>query len=83
MKTIPEIFGSMVSALGGPIDFVTRADSYLAKAPVVKPVYAPEAGTIAAVDDDKNPFMWHLGTPRAAYARPCKRAAASALATIL
>lgn len=45
-----EIFGSMISALGGPIDFVTKADSYLAKAPVVKPVYAPEAGTIAAVD---------------------------------
>ena len=45
-----EIFGSMVSALGGPIDFVTKADSYLAKAPVVKPVHAPEAGIIAAVD---------------------------------
>jgi thymidine phosphorylase len=45
-----EVFGSMVSALGGPIDFVTKADSYLAKAPVVKPIYAPEAGTIAAID---------------------------------
>lgn len=45
-----EIFGSMVSALGGPIDFVTKADGYLAKAPVVKPVYAPEAGTIAAIN---------------------------------
>lgn len=45
-----EIFGSMVSALGGPVDFVTRADSYLAKAPVVKPVHAPETGTIAAID---------------------------------
>jgi thymidine phosphorylase len=45
-----EIFGSMISALGGPIDFVTKADSYLAKAPVVKPVHALEAGTIAAVD---------------------------------
>lgn len=45
-----EIFGSMVSALGGPVDFVTKADSYLAKAPVVKPVYAPQAGTIAAIN---------------------------------
>lgn len=45
-----EIFGSMVSALGGPIDFVTKADSYLAKAPVVKPVHAPEPGTIASID---------------------------------
>ena len=45
-----EIFGSMVSALGGPVDFVTKADSYLAKAPVVKPVHMPEAGTVAAID---------------------------------
>lgn len=45
-----EIFGSMISALGGPVDFVTRADSYLAKAAVVKPVYAPQAGTIASID---------------------------------
>jgi len=45
-----EVFGSMVSALGGPIDFVMKADTYLAKAPVVKPVHAPQAGTIAAID---------------------------------
>ncbi len=45
-----EIFGSMVSALGGPIDFVTKADSYLVKAPVVKPVYPPQAGTVSAID---------------------------------
>ncbi|PIO98427.1 thymidine phosphorylase [Pleomorphomonas carboxyditropha] len=45
-----EIFGSMVSALGGPIDFVMKADTYLAKAPVVKPVPPPQAGTVAAID---------------------------------
>ncbi|MCM5556586.1 thymidine phosphorylase [Pleomorphomonas sp. JP5] len=45
-----EIFGSMVSALGGPIDFVTKADSYLVKAPVVRPVYPPQAGTVSAID---------------------------------
>ena len=45
-----EIFGSMVSALGGPADFVSNAERYLVKAPVVKPVYAPQAGTIAAID---------------------------------
>lgn len=45
-----EIFGRMVTALGGPADFVEKADSYLAKAPVVRPVFAPTAGTIAAID---------------------------------
>lgn len=45
-----EIFGRMVTALGGPADFVDKADSYLAKAPVVRPVFAPASGTIAAID---------------------------------
>lgn len=45
-----EIFGRMVTALGGPADFVEKADSYLAKAPIVRPVFAPNAGTIAAID---------------------------------
>ncbi len=45
-----EIFGRMVTALGGPADFVEKADSYLAKAPVVRQVFAPTAGTIAAID---------------------------------
>jgi len=45
-----EIFGRMVTALGGPADFVEKADTYLAKAPVVRPVMPPAAGTVAAID---------------------------------
>ena len=43
-------FARMVAALGGPADFVERADGYLATAPVTKPVPAPAAGTVAAMD---------------------------------
>ena len=34
-----EIFGRMVTAMGGPGDFVDNYDSHLDKAPVVRPVY--------------------------------------------
>ena len=43
-----EIFGKMVTALGGPADFVDNPDQYLAAAPVVRPVYA--SGILASVD---------------------------------
>lgn len=43
-----EIFGRMVSALGGPTDFMENYGNYLAKAPVVKPVYAK--GIVTEVD---------------------------------
>jgi len=42
-----DVFGRMVAALGGPTDFVDRFDDYLAKAPVVKPVFAE--GVVSAV----------------------------------
>ena len=42
-----EVFARMVAALGGPADFVDRYDRYLAKAPVVRPVFAE--GVVAAV----------------------------------
>ena len=45
-----EHFARMVAALGGPADFVERANGYLAAAPVTKPVPAPAAGTVAAMD---------------------------------
>ncbi|NQV86100.1 MAG: thymidine phosphorylase [Woeseiaceae bacterium] len=35
-----EIFGRMTAALGGPTDFVENYESYLAKAPVVREVFA-------------------------------------------
>lgn len=45
-----EIFGRMVSALGGPADFVSSPDRYLAKAPLVRAVAAPRAGFVTAID---------------------------------
>lgn len=43
-----EVFARMVTALGGPADFVERYDRYLAKAPVVRPVH--DSGIVTAVD---------------------------------
>ncbi|MBZ5488196.1 thymidine phosphorylase [Halomonas aquamarina] len=45
-----EVFARMVRELGGPSDFMERSDSYLAKANVVKPVYAEQAGTVQRID---------------------------------
>lgn len=45
-----EVFGRMVAALGGPVDFVDKPSTYLAKAPVVRPVLAPGAGVVTAID---------------------------------
>ncbi len=44
-----EIFGRMVTALGGPADFMDRPKSYLAEAPIIRPVGAPETGHVAAI----------------------------------
>jgi thymidine phosphorylase len=43
-----EIFGRMTAALGGPSDFVDNYAAYLAKAPVVRPVFLQ--GYLAEVD---------------------------------
>ncbi|MCW7543984.1 thymidine phosphorylase [Aurantimonas litoralis] len=45
-----EIFGRMVAALGGPVDFVERMDAYLPRAPVVRPIAAKGQGNVTAVD---------------------------------
>jgi len=45
-----EIFGRMVAALGGPVDFVDNPGKYLATAPVILPVYPEGAGYVAAID---------------------------------
>jgi thymidine phosphorylase len=44
-----ERFAMMVSALGGPADFVERADAYLPAAPVQQAVRAPRAGWVGAM----------------------------------
>ena len=45
-----ERFGQMVSALGGPSDFVERAETYLPRAEVIRPVLAEESGRVAAME---------------------------------
>ncbi len=45
-----EVFGRMVSALGGPSDFVERYESHLPRAAVRKPVAPAESGYLQAVD---------------------------------
>ncbi|USV58092.1 thymidine phosphorylase [Aeromonas encheleia] len=45
-----EIFGRMVTGLGGPADFMERYDSYLPKVAIVRPVYAANAGFVTAMD---------------------------------
>ncbi len=42
-----ERFGQMVSALGGPVDFVERPEQYLTTAPHVVPVPAPKSGWLS------------------------------------
>lgn len=45
-----EIFGRMVTGLGGPADFMERYDAYLPKAGIVRPVYAAQSGFVTAMD---------------------------------
>lgn len=45
-----EKFAEMVTALGGPADFMEKSELYLAKAPVIAPVYATEPGIVTGVD---------------------------------
>ncbi|MTH97488.1 thymidine phosphorylase [Roseibium sp. RKSG952] len=45
-----EVFGKMVSALGGPVDFMEKAELYLPKAKVEAPIYAEHEGVVTGVD---------------------------------
>ncbi len=45
-----EIFGRMVTGLGGPADFMERYDHHLPKAAIVRPVYAANSGFVTAMD---------------------------------
>ncbi len=45
-----EVFAAMVSALGGPADFIERLDDYLPPAPVVRPVFPDGEGYVTAID---------------------------------
>ncbi len=45
-----ELFGKMVAALGGPVDFVENHKTYLATAPVIRDVFPPTSGIVTAID---------------------------------
>ena len=45
-----EVFGKMVSALGGPSDFVENYDRHLDKANIIRPVYAHQPGIVHSMD---------------------------------
>lgn len=45
-----EKFGEMVSALGGPTDFVEKSEIYLPSAKIMRPVYATQEGFVSAMN---------------------------------
>jgi thymidine phosphorylase len=45
-----ERFGRMVTALGGPSDFIEHYQDHLPQAPVCKPVYAETTGIVQTID---------------------------------
>ena len=45
-----DLFGRMVSALGGPSDFMEHPEKHLAAAPVVKPIAPERAGVVTQID---------------------------------
>ncbi|MEM8748657.1 MAG: thymidine phosphorylase [Pseudomonadota bacterium] len=45
-----ELFGKMVSALGGPSDFMERPEVHLPHAPLVEKVHAPQDGLVTQID---------------------------------
>ncbi|MGL1957237.1 MAG: thymidine phosphorylase [Colwellia sp.] len=45
-----EVFGQMVSALGGPIDFVENYDIHLPKTEIIRPVYSSSSGIVQSMD---------------------------------
>ena len=49
-KKALEKFAQMVKMLGGPEDFVEKYDTYLEKAPVVKPIYPKKSGFVTSMD---------------------------------
>lgn len=45
-----EKFAAMATALGAPHDFCEKYDTYLPKAKIVRPIYAPQKGYVANMD---------------------------------
>ncbi len=43
-------FAEMVTALGGPADFMTHYDEYLSKADIIRPIYPLRSGIVTSMD---------------------------------
>ncbi len=48
-----DIFSRMISALGGPADFLENHDKYLPTAPIITDIKADQSGTVSAIDTRK------------------------------
>ena len=60
-----EVFGRMISAMGGPHDFVDRWEDRLPSAPVMQEVLPPRAGFVTAIDGEAlGQLVVHLGGGR-------------------
>jgi thymidine phosphorylase len=44
-----ERFGRMIAALGGPKDFISRAEHYLPKAPIIRAIHTQEHGFVTSI----------------------------------
>ena len=44
-----ERFDRMVALLGGPKDFVANHETHLARAPIIRPVYADDDGVVTSI----------------------------------
>jgi len=45
-----KVFADMVTALGGPSDFMEKYDDYLDKAEIIRPIYAEKTGVVESMD---------------------------------
>ena len=44
-----EIFAKMVSALGGPKDFIERPEAHMKTAPIIRPIFADDEGVVTKI----------------------------------
>lgn len=47
-----EVFGRMVSAMGGPVRFTQEWQRFLPEAPIIREVVAPQSGFVTAIDGE-------------------------------
>jgi len=53
-----EVFGKMVSALGGPSDFIQKYESHLDHAPIIREVLPQSTGFVSSIDTRALGIRW-------------------------